>query len=99
MQVLGNRTEQADGLCHEEGGGHALAGYVTQTEVEIILQQQIAVKVATDFLRWRHRGINIQIGTIGEGVRNHALLDIPSDTQVALNTLLRRRGLLQLVIG
>ena len=61
--------------------------------------QIVSIQVATHFLRWRHRAIEVQIGTLGEVSRHHTHLDVTCNTQVALNTLLRRRCLLQLVVG
>ena len=59
----------------------------------------VAIEVATYLLGGGHRGVEVEVFAIGEGVWHHRRLDVAGDTEVALDTLLGDGGLLELVVG
>ena len=95
----GEGAEQTGGLCHEQGGRHALTRNVTEGEVEFVTDKHITIEVAADFLSGGHRGIEVEVGTIRKEAGYHRHLDVAGDTEIALDTLLGDGGLLQLVVG
>ena len=82
------RVEQSGGLCHEQRGRHSLARHVADAEVQAVALKQIAVQVATHLAGGRHRGIQVEIGTLGELVGYHAHLDGTGNAQLRLDALL-----------
>ena len=97
--LLGQCTEHADGLCHEQRGGNTLSGDVAQTEVQAVVGEQVVVEVATHLLGRSHRAIEVQARPVREHTGQHALLDVSGNAQLTLNTLLGLGGGLQLVVG
>ena len=93
------RAEHTCDLSHKEGCRHTLAADITHAEVEQIVDEGIAVEVATHLLRRRHHRIEIHISATGEDVREHAFLDFTGDAEFTLDALLSLRGLFQLVVG
>ncbi len=76
-----HRTALDDDLGghHEEGGRDAFAGDVGHNEAEVIVvDQEVVVEVAADFLGGVHAGVEVEFTAIREGredVRHHGLLD------------------------
>ena len=98
--LLGSEgAEESGGLCHEERGGDTLAAHVAEAEVELVVDEMVAIEVASYLLGGGHRGVEVDVGALGEVAGHHRHLDVTRDTQVALDTLLGDGGLLELVVG
>ena len=65
-------------------------------------QKEEVVEVAAHLLGGLHRGIEVDVLTVGEGgedAGHHALLDVVGDTQLTLDALLGLGGLLELAVS
>ena len=100
LHVLrGQNAEQASGLGHEQRGGNALAADVAHTEIQLVVEYQVAIEVAAHLAGGGHRGIHVEALPGGEDVGHHRHLDVAGNAQLTLYALLGLRGSLQLTVG
>ena len=100
--LLSHRTEQIDHHSHRHRGWHTPATDITHTEVETVVLHKEVIEVATHLLGRFHHGIEIDIVTLRKSrelARHHSHLDVAGNAQLAIDTFLGSRGVLQLVVG
>ena len=97
--AVNQRAEHSRHFRHIESCGHSLAADVAHAEVEQVVDERVAVEVAAHLAGRGHHGIDIDILALGEYVRQHTLLYLTGNAQLALNALLRLRSLLKHVVG
>ena len=79
-----------DSHCHGhvECSRYTFAGYVAYDETEFIVIEVIVIKVTAHLLGWQQRGVNVDVGAVGQRLMclwHHAVLDTVGNAQFVLD--------------
>ena len=86
----GDRTEEAAGDGHDEGGRYAFAADVADAEEGFVVAHIEVVEVTPHLLgrgQGAVEGQLVEVGVGGEGLGKHAVLDVAGDAQLAADAL------------
>ena len=89
--LTGKHTEQAERDGHEQARRDPLTAYVSDTEVQLVILNEIFIQVSAHFLGRRHEGIQVDFLSFREGrelIGNQRHLDIPGNLEFSFDTLL-----------
>ncbi len=95
--VSRNVAEERSGDSHDQRGRYALARYVANAEEELIVANEEVEEVASDGLCRCQHAIDIYIGTLRKGLRQHGHLYVVGNIQLAFDGGFLGCGSLQLV--
>ena len=98
--LLSHNSEHTSGRGHEETGGNTLSTDIAYAEIQLVVQQEVVIQVASDLPCRGHRCIEVQLLPFRERrehIRDHSHLDIVGNAKLALDTLLVSRSHFQLI--
>ena len=88
--VAAGNAEHSHRHGHIEGGRNTFSRHVAHDEAEFVVVEIIVVEIAAHFLGRQQRGMDVDVGTVGQrlmGLGHHAVLNIVGNAQLVLDTL------------